>query len=109
MLVTLLLGCARHPVQSRRLTADRDVFQVADIDRVSSNQCDIIVIEVNHSLRKGDDGRGIAGRDGLVLTDSNHDRTAPPSYHDPVGMVRAHHRNTKGAFNSTQCGAGCFQ
>ena len=102
MLETTLLRRSGIESQFGNLAGDGDVVQIPHVHRFGGDDGDVIVIQIDHPLGVGKNGRGIGSDDSFPIPHPDHDGTAAAGGDDFLRLARREHGDTEGAFHLMQ-------
>ena len=77
-------------------------MQITNIDTISRDDGDIIIIEINDSLCVCENRRGVRCDDGFALAYTDHDWAATTGYDDFIRFARRNDCDTKRSFDEVK-------
>ena len=102
MIESPLLGRGGVETEFGNTAGDGDVVEIPDVDRIPRDDGDVVVVEVDHPLGVGKDGRGVRGDDRLPVTHTDHDGAAAPRRDDPARLPCGEHRDAESPLHLMQ-------
>ncbi len=105
--ISLSMKCSKPPFSAAAASmpnsaisaGDGNVVQIPDVHGVRGDNRDVIVVQIDHPLGVGENGRRIRSDDGFPVTDADDDRTAAPGGDDFFRFPGREHRDAEGAFH----------
>ena len=98
MVIATLLRRDRIPLHLRKLALDQSAVDVDDLHTVFGEHGEVAVVERNDVAGVRQDGRDIAGEEGLLFAQADDDRAAAVlGGHQQIGLVLADRRQRVGS------------
>ena len=106
MVVAALLGGLQRPGDRGDDPFARRAVDAGDLDARGMEVDHVALLEEDHLVRVGEDGRDVAGQERLAVADPDDERHVHPGADEPVGLAPVHDRQGVGALDEAERGAG---